>query len=46
MHVGHPVLARAFDILSAAVVLINFTSVSFQVFTHLVLHSVPGIARL
>ena len=46
MHVGHPVLARAFDILYAAVVLINFTSVSFQVFTHLVLHSVPGIARL
>ena len=40
MHVGHPVLARVFDILSAAVVLINFTSVSLQVFTYLVLHSV------
>ena len=30
MHVGHPVLARAFDILSAAVVLINLRASPFK----------------
>ena len=42
MHVGHPVLARAFDILSAAVVRINLRAPLFHVFTHLVQHSVPA----